>query len=354
MSSDFCLARAPRFGQRPNLCDRFLSSPRLVAFWVLACWLAASVVVASGQTAAAHGIAGNRYFVGTLTFDDPAVADEAIVPNVSTLNHSAAGGGLLVEDRINWSFARLLTPTLPVSIDTGWIHQNWPTRQTSGFDTTDIGLKYEAFRNNQHEALVSVGLAWGIGQSGAQAVGADEPNTIQPGIFFGKGFGDLPNWLAWARPLAVTGAIVDAMPIGPTGKALTPNPTTGRFETMPVPQVQTLHWGLSLQYSTYYLTSRFTGGPPKDEPLNQLVPLVEFSFDSPLGQTTAATINPGFAYVAVTWQVAAEVIVPLNREGGSGVGLRAQLLLFLDDLIPSLFGKPLLSDKPDRSLIAWR
>jgi hypothetical protein len=83
------------------------------------------------------------------------------------------------------------------------------------------------------------------------------------------------------------------------------------------------------------------------------VPLVEFSFDSPLGQTTAATVNPGFAYVAVTWQIAAELIVPLNREGGGGTGFRAQLLLFLDDLLPSLFGKPLLSDKPDRSLIAW-
>ena len=29
-----------------------------------------------GQGAYAHGIAGNRYFPGTLTFDDPAVADE--------------------------------------------------------------------------------------------------------------------------------------------------------------------------------------------------------------------------------------------------------------------------------------
>jgi hypothetical protein len=146
---------------------------------------------------------------------------------------------------------------------------------------------------------------------------------------------------------------VDALPVGPTGKALAPNLATGRFETILVPQVQTLHWGFSLQYSTYYLTSRFTGGPPKQEPLNQLVLLVEFSFDSPLGQTTAATMNPGFAYVAVTWQIAAEVIVPLNRESGSGTGMRVQLLLFLDDLLPSLFGKPLLSDKPDRSLIAW-
>jgi hypothetical protein len=176
---------------------------------------------------------------------------------------------------------------------------------------------------------VSVGLAWGIGQSGAQAVGADEPNTIQPDIFFGKGFGDLPDWLAWARPFAVTGAVVDAIPFGPTGKALTPNPATGSLQSGLVPQVNVLHWGFSLQYSTYYLTSRFTGGPPKAEPLNQLVPLVEFNFDTPFGHSTAATMNPGFAYVAVTWQIAAEAIVPLNRQGGSGPGVRVTAMILL-------------------------
>jgi hypothetical protein len=65
-------------------------------------------------------------------------------------------------------------------------------------------------------------------------------------------------------------------------------------------------------------------------------------------------VNPGFAYVAVTWQVAAEVVVPVNGAGGSGVGFRAQLMLFLDDLIPSVFGKPLLTDKPEVNQIAWR
>src|SRR6266446_3551175 len=81
----------------------------------------------------------------------------------------------------------------------------------------------------------------------------------------------------------------------------------------------------------------------KGEPLWQLIALVEFAFDKPRGQKTAATMNPGLAYVANTWQLAAEVIVPLNSEGGHGIGARAQLLLFLDDLIPSLFGRPLLS-----------
>jgi hypothetical protein len=53
------------------------------------------------------------------------------------------------------------------------------------------------------------------------------------------------------------------------------------------------------------------------------------------------------------WQISAEAILPLNHGGGTGPGFRAQLLLFLDDLAPSLFGKPLLSNQPDRSQIAW-
>jgi hypothetical protein len=34
---------------------------------------AAGFVLCGYDAAHAHGIAGNRYFVGTLTFDDPAV-----------------------------------------------------------------------------------------------------------------------------------------------------------------------------------------------------------------------------------------------------------------------------------------
>ena len=78
-----------------------------------------------------------------------------------------------------------------------------------------------------------------------------------------------------------------------------------------------------------------------------------FTISRRLVEGTAATMNPGFPYVAVTWQIAAEAIVPLNREGGNGMGFRAQLLFFIDDLLPSLFGKPLLTNKPERSLIAW-
>ena len=47
-------------------------------------------------------------------------------------------------------------------------------------------------------------------------------------------------------------------------------------------------------------------------------------------------MNPRPIVRTVSWQVAAEAIVPLNREAGRSIGARAQLLLFLDELIPSL------------------
>jgi hypothetical protein len=138
-----------------------------------------------------------------LTFDDPAVADEAILPFYTNLAFPTEGGNV-AQNLVDWSFARLLTPTLAITYDSGWIHQNWPSGHTSGFAATDVGLKYEAYRNNQHEALVSVGLAWGIGHSGARGVGADEPDTIQPGLFFGKGFGGCVPLQSqerlWTRP----------------------------------------------------------------------------------------------------------------------------------------------------------
>jgi hypothetical protein len=294
------------------------------------------------QTAHAHGIAGNRYFPGTLTFDDPAVADEAIVPNFSRLKHPD-GGADVTDNRINWSFTRLLTPTVGIFIDSSWIARNWGVTNRGGFDVTSLGIKWEVYRDNPHEALISANLAWGIGNSGAQGVNANAPHTIRPGLFLGKGFGDLPDSVSWLRPFAVTGAFVLEHPTGSVSTNLGIDPISGQLGPMLTRNVDILHWGFAVEFSTLYLTSRFTGGPPKEEPLNQWVPLVEFAFDSSRGTKSTATMNPGLSYVAVTWQIAIEAIVPLNGASGHHIGGRAQLLLFLDDLAPSLFGRPLLS-----------
>jgi hypothetical protein len=303
-------------------------------------------VLFSLHGAHAHGIAGNRFFPGTLTFDDPAVADEAIVPLYSTFKHPAEiGDGDVVDNAFNWSLFRLLTPKLGVGVDSGWVHRNWGVGRRSGFDITSVDLKGEVYRNDLHEMLISAGTTWGIGHSGAQGAGANAQNLIAPGIFIGKGFGDLPDSLAWLRPFGVTGAVSFEQPLaGGTSTNVGLDSQIGQLGPLQTRNVAVTRWGVAVEFSTLYLTNRFTPGKlPKEEPLNQFVPLVEFSFDSAPGSKTFATMNPGLSYVAVTWQVAAEVILPLNGAAGRSVGARAQLLLFLDDLIPAVFGKPLLS-----------
>jgi hypothetical protein len=334
-----CAGAPARFFPRFPTVDRTIR-PR-AAGWVSALTTVLAALVAS-QTAHAHGIAGNRFFPGTLTFDDPAVADEAVVPNFSHLKHPD-GGGDVTDNRINWSFARLLTPTVGVVIDNSWITRNWGVTKRSGFDVTNIGIKWEVYRNNPRETLVAASLLWGIGNSGAQGVDAKAPDRIKPGLSFGKGFGDAPDSLSWLRPFALTGTVVLEHPAGGISSNLGFDPVTGQLGPMLTRNVDILHWGFAVEFSTLYLTSRFTGGPPKEEPLNQLVPLVEFAVDSVPGRKSVVTMNPGFSYVAVTWQIAVEAIVPLNSASGHGLGGRTQLLLFLDDLAPSLFGKPLLS-----------
>jgi hypothetical protein len=301
------------------------------------------VIFGYAHSAHAHGIAGNRFFPGTLSFDDPAVADEAIVPNFSISKFPGEGGDV-VDNRFSWSFLRLLTKTVGIGIDSGWVHRDWGVTTRRGFDITNLTIKGEVYRNDLHETLVSAGLGWGIGHSGAQGIGANAPDLITPGIFFGKGFGDFPNSLAWLRPFGITGAVSLEHPM--TGAAINfgIDEQTGQLSPLVTRKVDTVHWGFALEFSTLYLTNRFNPGKlPRREPLNQLVPLVEFSFVSPRGEKTSATMNPGLSYVAEAWQIAAEAIIPLNSEAGRSIGARAQLLLFLDDLIPSLFGKPLLS-----------
>ena len=57
-------------------------------------------------------------------------------------------------------------------------------------------------------------------------------------------------------------------------------------------------------------------------------------------QTTGA-IQPGLIYITGTYQVAVEAVIPLNGASGHGVGVIAQLDLYLDDLLPDTLGKPI-------------
>jgi hypothetical protein len=273
--------------------------------------------------AEAHGIAGNRFFVGTLTFDDPAVNDE-LSSTFSALRH-AARGGAAVERQLTTETSRLMTPNLAIGAETSWIDRGGRNPSgASGVDGVRLNLKGLLYRDDPREMLLSAGSAWGLPGVGRHQLEAH--GTIEPGLFFGKGFGDLPDALAALRPFAITGAFSWEHP---TGRA---------------PATDVLHWGTSVQFSTLYLTDRFTGRPPAEEPLFQWLALIELAGDTRRNGKTGITANPGIAYVGDNYQIAAELILPLNREAGRAPGFMVKLLLFTDDLLPSLFGKPVFAD----------
>lgn len=290
--------------------------PALIVAWAL-----------GGGPAAATGVAGDRLFPSTLLVEDTQNDDELELPTVSWLRRGGNGDTPAARElNVTGQMSRLLTPDLAFSIGTGWRRLGvLGSGRGQGWENLDLGLKYRTFVSEPHEFLVSTGLFAEVGSTGTRRVDAERFSTIQPVVTFGKGWGDLPRDLDWLRPVAVTGAAGIGVPTGAAA-------TTARY-------------GLSLQYSLYYL-DRHTGIPV--EPwLNRLIPLIEFAVETPLGRSygsrTTALAAPGIVWMGETMQFAIEALIPLNRRTGRGFGVIAQTHFFLDEMLPRVFGKPLLA-----------
>jgi len=129
--------------------------------------------------AAAHGIAGNRYFPRTLTFDDPAVADETFLPIYSRLSHLTREGGDATDDAFTVTFLRLLTPRIAIGGYGTWLRRardGFSTR--TGFGVTHLLVKGLVYENDPHETLVSASFIDGLGKLGTKAVGGYGPYTL--------------------------------------------------------------------------------------------------------------------------------------------------------------------------------
>jgi hypothetical protein len=298
-----------------------------------------ALACAVSSAARAHGIAGNRLFPGTLSFDDPAVADELVGPVFSRQKHLDVFGNNVFDETISSAITRLVVSRLAITADSAWsVHDGGNAHDVSGFGPTHIGIKGLAYEDDAHETLLSASLVYGTSGLGNSALHDLPFATLSPGVFFGQGLGALPQRMSALRPFGISGAVVVDFPLSGRSRPRGASTTS----TNPI----VLHTGISLQFSTYYLSDRFNGGPPKGEPLDQFVPLVEIVFDTPLsggfGHKSAGTINPGVAYAGETYQISMEALVPVNRLGGTSVGFRVGAFFFLDDLVPALFGRPIL------------
>lgn len=299
----------------------------------------------------AHEIVGNRFFPATLGIDDPGVNDELAFPTVSSFR---TGDDPSFRQRdFSGEFSKRITEAFAVSFGSTYSRLSPPDGPTgagaSGFQNLETTFKYRVFKDPAHEFVMSVGLGVEWGGTGAPGVGADPFNTCTPTVYFGKGFGDLPDTLSWIRPVAVTGLIGYAIPGKRSTTTLGIDPDSGdpTADTEFHPRV--LNWGGTVQYSMPYLKSAVVDlGLP--DFLNRLIPLVEANLRTPVANTltsgtrTTGTINPGVIWVGNSFQVGIEALIPINRQSGTNVGVIAQLHFFLDDIDPHGIGKPIFGN----------
>ncbi len=291
-------------------------------------WLVCAVcALGASSRAYGHGFAGPRFFPATLSTDDPFVADELSLPTVSSIVTPDDGGTRDTE--ISSDIALRITPNWDIEFGETFITLN-PSqgRATNGFDNLSIGSKYEFYKNDDHEAVVSIGLDIDVGGTGSDQV-ADPFTTWTPGLFFGKGLGDLPQELSLVRPVAITGLVGVAIPSSASTDG-SPNPAS-------------LQLGFAFEYSLIYLQEQV-----KDiglrAPFDRLIPLVEVALDDPVNRgqdgLVTGTVNPGVIWSGKYFQVGAEAVIPINSRTGNDVGFIAQLHFYLDDLFPHSLGRP--------------
>lgn len=287
--------------------------------------IAATLLLApiTAGPAAAHGIVGDRFFPATIATDDPAVSDELSLPTIDSAQTADDPPARQVD--ISGEYSKRLTSTLGISFDGAWTQIDAPGGPSvSGFQNLETTLKYQAVADAPHELMVSVGLVAEWGRTGDARVGASPTTTLTPTLYFGKGAGDLPESLGWARPFALTGVIGYAVPTS-------------------AGEPRSLQTGFAVEYSMRYLSShvRDLGLPSV---VNQLTPLVEVSLATPMANgagLTTGTVNPGVLWSGQHMQLGAEAIIPINAASGHGVGLVVQAHWFLDDLFPHSIGRPI-------------
>jgi hypothetical protein len=283
----------------------------------------------------AHCFVGPRFLPATLVTDDPCVADELSLPTVAW---SKTGD---VPPATQWDISgelsKRITEDFGVSIGEDWSQIRQPGSPTlMGFGDLETTFQYQLMKDAAHETAILLGLIVDWGGTGATNAGIGTSySLLTPTYYFGQGFGQLPDTVAWARPLAVTGQIGYQIP------------TTSFIVSQNTPVPQLLVYGASLQYSMPYLKSEVKDLQLPDF-INHLIPIVEAQLSTPVANNfgnsfiTTGTINPGVIWVGSYFQVGVEAMIPVNRASGTGVGVIGQLHLYLDDMFPKTLGQPLI------------
>ncbi len=275
--------------------------------------------------ALAHAVCGSRVFPATLGIDDPGVSDELALP---TLTYLPTNGDGVNEADASFAYTKTLLPNVGLNISDGATFTN---PQGWGRDDLNVGLAYQFFCMPDAEIMGTVSGNMDIGKTYTNGMGNDF-NTYTPQLDVGVGFGSLPKSLNLLRPFALTGEVSYDIP--------------DQTWTNGMQNSQNFNWGFTVQYSLPYYNANIA--EIDNTFIKHLIPLTEFTFSKPVsnyapgGDATTGTIQPGVMYLADTYQVSLEAILPMNSASGHGVGVVGELHFFLDDMFPNTaIGTPL-------------
>ncbi len=127
------------------------------ALWALA--TACAGILATG-TAAAHGIAGKRFFPATLATDDPFVADELSVPTIASRKMSASGEESATrETGFSIDVSKRVTDNLGIGFGATYkVLQPEGGQAQRGFDNLAASVKYKFYQSDERETILSAGV----------------------------------------------------------------------------------------------------------------------------------------------------------------------------------------------------
>src|ERR1700682_448757 len=273
---------------------------------------------------------GDRFFPSTLATTVPTAADFYNPPYFVKLPDTATTPSTREID-IPTTYSRLVTKDLGVFItETFRILEDANRGTRSGFDNLVIGAQYQLYTNPEHQFVFTVGGTAAIGGTGAPGI-ASSVSTLTPTLYIGKGFGDLPDSMAWLRPLTISATAAVAVPTDSNSLITTTLPTGGTTLSEIInPKI--LELGFALEYSL--VTNLYTGPNRTGTRYPEgWVPLVEYTTATPLngpnaGRTTG-TVNPGVIWVSRYLQVAVEAIIPIDAHSGRDLGFRAHAHLYI-------------------------
>jgi hypothetical protein len=291
--------------------------------------LGITVVIALPAAGWAHGVVGKRFFPATVVVEDPFVSDEAGI----VVGHRREPDALSTEvevdisKRLSRDLAITLGGTYNVVRPRGEeVEGEEAPGARYGFSNPNFGLRYQFIRNAIHEVAVTAALSVSPGGLGDKRIGRLSGTTVTPAVQIGKGFGDLPDWADWLKPVAVTTSL---------GFDL----RTNRNEREEDAQ-HSFAWGATVMYSIPYLQS-FVKDVGLPWPLSRLHPIVEFNGERKLtgpesGKSTAFA-NPGLLWTGRYIEFAVEAQIPLTDNSGRHTGFLGMVHFFLDDIAPNIF-----------------